>query len=169
MGSRHKTVPTNLWLENRATFSGYPYIFSLSSTRPAWRCACMCVCLCVCGSLTSRPDHLQARWIQTHATTVGVYFRHIVARCRLKHHKSVSLERHQRVTLSLHGHSLTTRVTGQTRSKANEEEMRFPYWIILCQINKWIPHHRRRIGLFLYVEACIKKWEIYPRKCRKES
>lgn len=29
---------------------------------------------------TSQPDHLQARYIQKHATTVGRYWRHIVVR-----------------------------------------------------------------------------------------
>lgn len=33
--------------------------------------------------LTSQLDHLQARWMQKQATTVGLYCRHMVVRWRL--------------------------------------------------------------------------------------
>lgn len=33
--------------------------------------------------LTVHLDHLQAKWMQTQATTVGLYCRHIVVKCRL--------------------------------------------------------------------------------------
>lgn len=32
----------------------------------------------------SQLDHLQARWMHTHATTVGLYCRQNVVRCRLR-------------------------------------------------------------------------------------
>ena len=32
---------------------------------------------------TSQLDHLQAKWIQTQATIVGLYWRHIVVKCKL--------------------------------------------------------------------------------------
>jgi hypothetical protein len=39
----------------------------------------------LCSKLTSQLDHLQARCMQKQATTVGLYWRHMVVRCRLQH------------------------------------------------------------------------------------
>lgn len=44
----------------------------------------------------SQLDHLQARWMQTHATTVGLYCRQKVVRCKLQEKTRNKRERYIR-------------------------------------------------------------------------